>query len=533
METILLLMAFVIMLCVWLNNASNRIGMPVLLAFILLGMLFGNTGWINVEPEDFPIAEQISTFALIFIIFYGGFGTNWQTAKKIVAPAGALASLGVVLTAALLGVFMHFCFGWGWYESFLVGAVLSPTDAASVFSILRSKKLGLKNNTAPILELESGSNDPFAYMLTIIVLTLMKGNVTAGSVVWLLFAQLAFGVGCGFLIAKIAIKALKKTKFATSGFDSLFMLSVALFSYSIPSLIGGNGYLSAYIAGIMIGNADFPGKKSQVNFFDGITGLMQVVIFFVLGLLANIESMHRVLLPAIAIFFFLLIIGRFIAVSGILVFFKNFSLRQMGFISFVGLRGASSIVFAIVATTDEAVFDHDILNIVFCVVLLSISIQGFLLPMMAKWMKMIDDNNDVMTTFNDFSEGNSLQFSQVKIIEDSSWAGAKVKDLQLPRTVLLCQLIHPDGTIEVPGGESLLKVGDTVILCSHSVQTDNAIRLEERPVHADSRYCGLPIREYSPVAGGQVIMIKRKGKEIIPNGETILMDGDVLYVNIG
>ena len=195
MNSLLILVAVIIVSCVLLNNASFRIGMPVLLAFIMLGMVFGNNGLVPVpmDSDGRAFVGDICTVALIFIMFYGGFGTSWKSARPVVTEAALLSSVGVILTAGITGVFCHFALRWTWLESLLMGAVVSSTDAASVFSILRSRKLGLKNHTAPLLELESGSNDPCSYMLTIIVLSLIGGDVSVGHTLWLFFSQLVFG----------------------------------------------------------------------------------------------------------------------------------------------------------------------------------------------------------------------------------------------------------------------------------------------------------------------------------------------------
>ena len=459
----LILIGVVILLCIWLNNISSRIGIPTLLAFIMLGMVFGNNGLVPLQFEDHAFAKEICTVALIFIMFYGGFGTRWDVARPIVREAVLLASLGVILTAGLTGLFCHYALRWGWVESFLLGSVVSSTDAASVFSILRSKKLGLKNNTAPILEMESGSNDPFSYMLTALMLSILNGKATGLGISWMLFAQLTFGAGCGVLIAKVASWILDRFRIKGEGFDSLFILSVAILSYAIPDLIGGNGYLSTYIVGIMLGNSDFPGKKALVNFFDGITGLMQVLIFFLLGLLARPALLHKAVLPAIAIFFFMLLVARPLAVAGILTPFRKYSFKQQSLISFVGLRGAASIVFAIMAMTDNPLLENDIFNIVFCLVLISISLQGSLIPWVAGKLDMLDADADVMKTFNDYSEGTQMQFGSIDIDPMSKWSGKKVMDLGLPRNVLIALILRNRERI-IPRGETMLEAGDTLVI---------------------------------------------------------------------
>ncbi len=522
----LILIGIIILMCIWLNNVSSRIGIPTLLAFIVLGILFGNNGLVPLHFEDYDFARETCTVALIFIMFYGGFGTRWDAARPIVREATLLASVGVIITAGLTGLFCHFALRWGWAESFLLGAVVSSTDAASVFSILRSKKLGLKNNTAPMLEMESGSNDPFAYMLTALMLSIMTGNATGPGISWMLFAQLAFGAGCGVGIAKLASMILDRVRIKGEGYNSLFILSVAILSYAIPDLIGGNGYLSSYIVGVILGNTDFPGKKALVNFFDGITGLMQVLIFFLLGLLARPLLLHRAILPALAIFLFMLLIARPLAVTGILSPFRKYALRQQILVSFVGLRGAASIVFAIMAMTDNPLVENDIFNIVFCIVLISISLQGSLIPWVARKLDMVDAGSDVMKTFNDYSEGTQMQFSSIDITPGSNWDSKKVMDLELPGNVLLA-LVLRNGERLVPRGDTLLMAGDKVIMVTKTFE-DTETYLVEKTVKKGGKRDGHTISDIS--GDGLVLLVRRGDQQIIPSGDTRLHAGDNLVI---
>lgn len=522
----LILIGIVILLCIWLNNVSSRIGIPTLLAFIVLGMVFGNNGLIPLHFENHDFAKETCTVALIFIMFYGGFGTRWESAKPIVREAMLLASLGVILTAGLTGLFCHFALRWGWVESFLMGSVVSSTDAASVFSILRSKKLGLKNNTAPMLEMESGSNDPFSYMLTALMLSILNGNATGLGISWMLFAQLVFGASCGVGIAKLASWVLDRFRIKGEGYDSLFILAVAVLSYAIPDLIGGNGYLSTYIVGIMLGNSDFPGKKALVNFFDGITGLMQVLIFFLLGLLARPALLHRAILPALAIFLFMLLVARPAAVMGILAPFRKYPLRQQALVSFVGLRGAASIVFAIMAMTDNPLVQNDIFNIVFCLVLISISLQGSLIPFVARKLRMTDAGDNVMKTFNDYSEGTELQFGSVDIVPGSTWDGKCVMDLGLPKHVLIALVVRDRERI-IPRGKTRLQAGDKAILVTKTFE-DTQTFLIEKTVKKNGKRNGRRIKEVS--GDGLILLVQRGEKEIIPNGDTLLHEGDRLVL---
>lgn len=525
--------AFILITCVLLNNASSKIGMPVLLAFLLLGIIIGSIEFIPIEFSDYETGEDICTVALIFIMFYGGFGTRWESAKSAAVPAGLLASIGVILTAGLTGLFCHWVLGWSWIESFLMGSVVSSTDAASVFSILRQRKLGLKNNSAPLLEIESGSNDPFSYMLIVLMLSLLEAKTSAGQIVWLVFKQLAFGAGFGVLIAWLSSLVLRRIQFNTSGFDSLFIFGIAIASYALPSLIGGNGYLSAYLVGIILGNSQLEGKRNLVHFFDGITGLMQVLVFFMLGLLARPALMHKVILPAIGIFIFMMLIARPLAVSSILTPFKKYNFKQQLLISFSGLRGASSIVFAIFAAMGATGLEHDIVNIVFCIVLLSIALQGYLLPKAAEKLDQIDKDADVMKTFNDFSEETDLQFSEIVITEDNPWKDMMIKDIVKPHNMLFCLVIRKNGTSAIPKGATILHEGDSVIMCTKAFRSEKKLKLVEHHITKKNKTVGKTIRECVTTDKVQVVLIRRKGENIIPNGNTIIQADDTLFLNLG
>lgn len=522
----LILVSAVILTSILLNNVSSRIGVPTLLAFMALGILFANNGLWPVRFDDYDAAKDTCTVALIFIMFYGGFGTRREAVRPVVMESVLLASVGVVATAGLVGLFCHFVLEWEWLESLLFGSVISSTDAASVFSILRGKRLGLKNNTAPMLEMESGSNDPASYMLTVILLSVMNGTASGGSLAWNIFAQIAFGVGCGIGIAKLAALALDKMRFQTEGYDSLFIFAVAIASYAIPSLMGGNGYLSAYLVGMLLGNEDFRGKRNMVNFFDGITGLMQVLIFFLLGLLARPTMLHKAILPALAIFLFMLFVARPAAVFSILAPFRKYSFRQQSLISFVGLRGAASIVFAIMAMVDPAFIQNDIFNIVFVVVLLSIGVQGSLIPWAAKKLDMVDPDSDVMKTFNDYSEDTDMNFGRISVKPDSSWAGKAIKDLQLPKGMLIALVLRGGERIQ-PDGETVLQVGDDVVTLTHGFE-DSSVLLEEKWIKAGGRNDGKMISEYS--GNGLIVMICRGEDSIIPHGNIRIKAGDMLVI---
>ncbi|MGN0202742.1 MAG: potassium/proton antiporter [Candidatus Cryptobacteroides sp.] len=528
MTPYLLIFSLIVLTCVFLNRISGKVGIPVLLFFLMLGLLFGSRYDEFASTQGWLVSD-ISTIALIFIMFYGGFGTRWKSAKPIALEAGLLATFGVALTALFVGLFCHYALKWNWLESFLLGAVISSTDAATVFSILRTHKLGLKNNSAPLIEMESGSNDPMSYMLTAVMLSLFSGGMGAGSVILKVIGQLVFGALGGLLIAKGAVFLLRRLSFKNNGFDLLTFISIALVSYAVPDLIGGNGYLSAYIVGIVLGNTEFPERKPLVSFFDAITSLMQIVIFFLLGMLAIPSALLKAIPAALVIFLALTLVARPLAVGTVLAPFRKYPLNQLTFISFVGLRGAASIVFAITILTSGVVLEHDIFSIVFCIVLVSIALQGSLIPAVARKTGMTDSSADVMTTFSDFRENTELVFGSVRIPTSSKWNGLQIKDLNLPEECLVVLIVRGDERI-VPKGDTVLLSGDEVVMCTRSYQDVSTDSLIQHPLPENSKWAGHPVSEYPKGSGNLLVMIQRGEKTIIPKGDTILENGDVVVL---
>ena len=491
MTTYLLITAVVIFACVFLSKVSSRLGIPMLLAFILLGMLFGSDGILKIPFDNYAFAEQICTVALIFIMFYGGFGTNWQQAKSVAVKAGLLSTAGVVITAALTGVFCHYALHIAWVESMLIGALIGSTDAASVFSVLRSKRLSLRYNTASLLEVESGSNDPCAYMLT-----------------------------AGVLL-------LKKIKFSTAGFDMVFVVGIAVIGYALPAVFGGNGFLSVYIVGIVLGNTEIRNKRNLVNFFDGLTGLMQMLIFFLLGLLAFPSRLPQVVLPALLIAVFLTFVARPVAVALVLTPFKG-KISQQLLVSWAGLRGAASIVFAIMAEMAVET-KNDVFHIVFMIVLFSILLQGSLLPLVAKKLDMIDEKGDVMKTFNDYSDEVPVQFIQLSIPKSHHWCGKTLKELTLPPETLVVLLKRNRENI-IPNDTRLLE-NDVLVLSATSPDHVEGVSLVEIYVDENSKYNGKLLSEIPKKENTLVIMIQRGEQVIIPHGNIRLESGDMLVVS--
>lgn len=527
----LLLFSAIVILCVLGSKISEKIGMPGLLLFILLGMLFGTDGIFKISFENFTFAEVISSIALIIIIFYGGFGTSWRSAKPIAAPALLLSSAGVLLTAGITGVLCHFILGFSWLEAFLIGSILGSTDAASVFSILRSKKLNLKYGTASLLELESGSNDPWAYMLTTIFLGIMQGNATTASeIARLLLFQVVFGALGGVIIAIAALWCFKRLKLADSTFGGIFLLAVALLGYAIPAVIGGNGYLSAYIVGIVLGNSRLKDKVGLVHFFDGITNLVQILVFFLLGLLAFPSRIPSIIIPAIGVFVFITFIARPIATVLCLTPFKA-PWRQQFLSAFCGLRGATSIIFAIVAVVNPAKTQNDLFHITFCVVLLSIGLQGSLLPWVSKKLNMIDDNENVMKTFNDYIEETQIQFLQLPIKTKHRWIGKAIKNIHLPPSSRIAMIIRKESKV-LPRGNTVIEEGDILILSAPGYQDDTGIKLNEITLDEEHPWCNKSIQNIE-WENSMVVLITRNKRVLVPDGTTTFKNGDMVVTADG
>lgn len=529
MNLILLLLSLVMVACILCNKLASRTGLPMLLAFLAVGMFCGIDGVLGIDFENYALTENLCTVALIFIIFYGGFGTKWSAARPVAKKAVLLSTVGVFLTALAIGVFCHLVLHTELLEGMLIGAVLSSTDAASVFSILRSKKLNLKYGTASLLEVESGSNDPVAYLMTTVIVTMMTSKLSAGSMIYMVFAQVVYGVGIGVMLALCTVFFLRRFRFDVSGFDMVFMLAVAILSYVIPVLVGGNGYLSAYIAGIILGNAQMPNKKNQVHFFDGVTSLMQLLVFFLLGLLCTPTSLLNVAAPALLIAVVLTFVARPLVVLLLLVPFRS-PIGQQLLVSWSGLRGATSAIFALAAAAGGAVVNYDLFHLVFCVVLFSISLQGTLLPMVSRKLGMIDEKGDILKTFTDYTEEKTLQLLGLPLENGNDWIGKKVSTLSLPPGTILATVLRGKESV-VPRGDTQLLYGDIAVLAArHCENRIQQIKLSELEITKEHEWREKTLAELKFPSGQLVILIRRDSETVIPQGDTRICENDVLVM---
>lgn len=533
MISLMIICSLVLLICITSTKILYKFGVPILLIFIVLGMLFGSDGIVGIYFDNYELASDICSIALIFIMFYGGFGTNWKMAKPIAVQSILISSLGVVITAGLTGLFSSIVFKTSLLEGLLIGAVIASTDAAAVFAILRSQKLNLKGSIASILEIESGSNDPFAYMLTIIILGLMS-NQGYGSIVPMLLNQIIVGILASIVLAKLSVYLLRNVMFEIEGFYPIFITAIAILAYSLSEYFGGNGYLSVYITGIIIGNSKIPHKKSIFQFFDGVSWLMQILLFFLLGLLAFPSQIPSVMFKGISISIFMILIARPIATFSILSWFKV-PIKEQLFISWVGIRGAASIVFAIFAVTYDVHINYDIFHIIFFIALFSVSVQGTLIPKVARKLDLIDDDQSVLKTFNDYKENKSTKLIEFTISENSPIANKSIMDSNIPEDILVV-MIKRKGDVLVPNGSTVILPGDTLVLSGNTLanfeyyKEGKSTNLVEISVNSDSSIANKSIKDSNINKDILIVMIKRNDKVIVPNGNTVIKPKDILVV---
>ena len=546
----LLFAGLIIALCLFINRLTDKFKVPSLLLFIGIGMVAG----VLLRPvfgnvTDYDMGNVICSICLVLVIFYGGFGTNFKEARPVAGRALLLSFAGTAFTAGLVGVAVWLIFrllpfvpSIGWVESMLVGSVISSTDAASVFNILRSRRLNLKYHTSSLLEMESGSNDPTSYMLTVVFTAVLAAQyglegaaaMNAGEIVGMLAAQVGFGALFGAAFGFLAVYILKKIPFNMGQGGTVFVLAIALLTYAVPSVLpglwAGNGYLAVYICGIMLGNARIPQKRDCVRFFDALTGVAQMMIFFLLGFLATPEWLIRpeVLIPALLIFAAMTFLARPAVVAGLLGPFRA-PLGQLGVVSWAGLRGVASIVFAIYAISvlGDGALPYDLFSIVFCIVIISISLQGSLLPAVSRKFHMLGDSEDVLRTFTDYQDETSVSFVKVVVGETHPWAGKRLRECVMPREFLVVLILRGEEVV-VPSGKTIVHPGDLLVTAAPEFENRDDFGMFEEYLGEDHPWVGKTVRETELPHGTLIAMIKRGGGTVIPYGATELKAGDTL-----
>ena len=475
-DNLLLLASVLVFFAILITKVGARFGAPSLLLFLILGMLVGADG-LGLTFDDYHVAESIGHFAMTIILFTGGLETSLRETKPVMKQGALLSTLGVLITSLLTALFIYLVAGkWigplgaSFLGCFLLSAVMSSTDSASVFSVLRGKRTHLRENLSPMLELESGSNDPMAYVLTIILVQVLTSTKNAGSWAligtgaWVLVVQIVVGFLIGVGVGFGAKWILERVELPSNALYSVMILSIGFFANGIASLLYGNGLLSLYVAAIIIGNkVDIPFKRDVLKFFDGMTWLMQLLMFLMLGLLARPSQFSTIAWPALMIGLFMMFIARPLSVFLCLAPFRGISAKAKLFASWVGLKGAGPILFALCPVVAGLDGSSEIFNIVFFITLISLLLQGMTLSPAAKWLKLSYDADPDVETFGMEIPDEMGMLRDHTVTEDDLANGETLRDLHLPHGIRVL-MVKRDGRFLVPHGSMPLQPDDHLVI---------------------------------------------------------------------
>lgn len=472
-ENVLLLGSLLLFISIVASKTSFKFGIPALILFLIVGMLAGSDGPGGIYFNDPKVAQFLGVVALTFILFSGGLETKWESVKPVLKDGLSLATVGVLITAISVGTFSSYLLGLPWIEGMLLGAIVSSTDAAAVFSILRSRNVGLKGNVRPLLEFESGSNDPMAYFLTIsFTYLVMEPDATMVSLIPKFLKGMIIGAGAGYLFGKLMIWIVNKIKLDAEGLYPVLILSMVFFTYSFTDTIGGNGFLAIYIAAILLGNSNFIHKKSLIKFYDGQAWLVQIVMFLALGLLVYPSRIVPVIGEGVLISLFLIFIARPLAVFASLTFAKDMNVRKKLFMSWVGLRGAVPIIFATYPLIAGVPYSDMIFNLVFFISVSSVLVQGTTLPIVAKWLH-VSVPEKLKRKFPldiEMKDDQKSELVEFDITSSSPSVGKAVVELKLPSNAFIV-MIHRHGKYLNASGSTIIEVGDHLLVMADNQST--------------------------------------------------------------
>jgi cell volume regulation protein A len=469
---VLLVGSLLLLISVIAGKTTSFFGVPTLIFFLVVGVLAGSEGIGGIHFDNVAIAQFIGVVALNFILFSGGLDTNWHSIRPILWRGIALSTLGVFLTAFSVGVFMHYVFGFTLLEGLLLGSIVSATDAAAVFSILRNQGIGLKGYLRPVLELESGSNDPMAYFLTITLTGIIaSGHADFGQFIPAFFKEFLVGGAIGYLMGKGSVWLINRIKLESEGLYPVLTMGLALFTYASTHSIGGNGFLAIYLCAVIIGNSKMVHRRSLIKFFDGQAWIMQIALFLTLGLLVFPSHIVPLIGMGLLISGFLIFIARPIGVFASLTFFKS-NTRSKLFVSWVGLRGGVPIVFAtypLIAGIPKAEL---IFNLVFFISITSVLLQGTTLSYVAKLLHVDVPAKAKRRVGLDFESTDAIKSEMLKIIlaEDSTAAGKRIVELSIPATVTILA-IKRNNVFIAPNGSTKLLAGDILHVLAENKQS--------------------------------------------------------------
>ena len=473
---ILLVGAVLLFVSIVAGKAGYKFGVPMLLLFLGVGMAFGSDG-VGIQFNSPTIAQFIGMIALSVILFSGGMDTKFKEIRPVLGQGIILATLGVMLTTAITGGAIYLItdylfpsFSLTLYESLLLAAVMSSTDSASVFSILRSKGLKLKENMRPLLEFESGSNDPMANILTILFIQIIQvGEMSFGESVSILLLQISIGAVAGYVLGRVSLLLINRLNIDNRSFYPVLLLACVFFIFSFTNLIQGNGYLAVYIAGLVVGNNKMPHHRRTATFFDVIAWLSQLVMFLTLGLLVNPKELIPVMAIGLLISVVMIFLARPATVFLCLLPFRKMSTRAKSYVSWVGLRGAVPIIFATYPLTAGIENASLIFNIVFFITIVSLVVQGTTVNFMAKKLKLTDDTAPKSRKFNfeELPAEIKSTLSEIDVTADMLVKGDRLMDLPLPDDELVVT-VKRDDTFFIPNGRSKLYLNDKLMIISHS-----------------------------------------------------------------
>ena len=477
-ENFVLVGALLLFVAVLAGKVAHRFGAPALLLFLGVGMLFG---WDFISYRSADMTQFLGMVALCVILFTGGMDTNFGEIRPVIGPGIVLATAGVMMTAFILAAFVWLVAPWIGVEmpfalALLLASTMSSTDSASVFSILRSKKTGLKQHLRPLLELESGSNDPMAYMLTVLLIGVLSSgssHVGLGASLLYFLVQMVVGALSGYLIGRLAVWTINRIGLVNHSLYSVLLLAFIFFSFAFTDLIRGNGYLAVYLSGLVVGNHKIVQKRTLTVFFDGFTWLMQIIMFLTLGLFVNSNELLQpeVLILGAVVGAFMIFVARPVAVFACLAPFRRFTAKARLYVSWVGLRGAVPILFAIYPLIDNIEHAELLFNVVFLSTIISLVVQGTTVSGMANLLGLAYEEKESAFDVN-MHEDMKSALTEVEVNETMLEGGHTLKDITLPENTLV-MMVCRNGEYFVPQGKTELMLGDKLL-----VITDRSEELE-------------------------------------------------------
>jgi cell volume regulation protein A len=479
-DNVILVGSLLLLVSIIAGKTGYKFGVPILVLFLVVGMIFGHDG-VGLEFSNPNYAQFIGVLALNTILFSGGMDTKYTEIRPVMVHGIVLATLGVLLTALITGVFVYFltqhvftAITFSFLEAMLLASVMSSTDSASVFAILGAKGLVLKERLKPLLELESGSNDPMAYLLTITFIQWLQiGEGSLWAIAGNFVLQMTVGAALGYVFGRFVVKLINKIDLDNESLYPVLLLTVLFIIYSITTDLKGNGYLAVYISGLVIGNSKFVHKKTSKKFMDGMTWLFQIVMFLTLGLLVNPSDLLSIAVIGMAISLFMIFVARPAAVWICLAPLKRMSYKARHYVSWVGLRGAAPILFATYPWTANLPNAQIIFNIVFFVTLVSLLLQGTTVPVVAKWLGLIGEKRaqSKLSTFDvEFPDDIKSSMSEITISEAHLVHGNRIMDMPMPEKTLVV-MVKREEHYFVPTGSTELEPNDILLIISDNERT--------------------------------------------------------------